>query len=53
VNYHVPNFGPDRDDVLVTQDNLASVEKKLGKKLNATFDPPKPPPRDYFVPNFG
>ena len=22
-------------------------------KLNATFDPPKPPPRDYFVPNFG
>ena len=22
-------------------------------KLNATLDPPKPPPRDYFVPNFG
>lgn len=53
VNYVVPNFGPDRDDVLVTQNNLASVEKNLGKKLSATFDPPKPPPRDYFVPNFG
>jgi|TARA_B110000285_G_scaffold223134_1_gene278251 hypothetical protein len=49
----VPNFGPDRDDVLVTQKNLAKVEKEMGAKLNATFDAPKPPPRDYYVPNFG
>jgi len=32
---------------------LALVEKNLKSKLNATFDAPKPPPRDYFVPNFG
>ena len=25
----------------------------MGKKINASFDEPKAPPRDYFVPNFG
>ena len=25
----------------------------MGKKINATFDKPKQPERNYFVPNFG
>ena len=25
----------------------------MGKKINASFDKPKDPPRNYFIPNFG
>ena len=52
INYKVPNFGVD-SDIKTTQKNIADSEKKLKSKFTASFDKPKPPPRDYFVPNLG
>merc|ERR1712032_844832 len=50
MNYGVPHFGEDHD-ITVTKKNVADAEKKLGHILD-TSDPPKDPPRNYFVPNF-
>jgi len=33
--------------------NLAAAEKYHGHVMEASFDPPKEPKRDYFVPHFG
>ena len=54
IDYFVPNFGPDHD-IAATQKNIASSEKRLKKKMNASFDANKNDvnPRGYFVPNFG
>lgn len=49
----MPNFGADKDEVLLTADSIANTESKMGKKFQATFSQPVAPPRDYFVPNFG
>ena len=53
VDYKVPNFGPKDVDVADTQANNLAAEKQLGHVMSASFATQKPPPRDYFVPNFG
>ena len=52
VNYSVPNFGKDHE-IVSTQDAISKTEELMGKKINASFDEPKAPPRGYVVPNFG
>jgi hypothetical protein len=53
VNYFVPNFGADNDDINTTKTNMAAAEASLGHVMQASFDPPATPPRNYFVPHFG
>jgi hypothetical protein len=53
VNYFVPNFGADNDDINTTKKNMAAAEASLGHVMQASFDPPATPPRNYFVPHFG
>jgi len=52
INYFVPNFGVDRE-IKWSNDNLAEAEKKVGKKMTASFKKPPSHPMDYKVPDFG
>jgi hypothetical protein len=56
VDYFVPNFGPDQDNVLTTNNSLRIAEGLVGRSWNYT--PPTKEqkaghPMNYFVPNFG
>jgi hypothetical protein len=52
MNYFVPNFGNDSDN-LDTNENLDWAEDNLDHKWNWAPSKVKPPPKDYFVPDFG
>ena len=55
MNYFVPNFGKDENDVLDTQSSWEIEENRLEHKWRPTpkSAQPKPHPTNYFVPNFG
>ena len=54
INYPVPNFGVDQD-IIDASSSLQNTEKRMNKKLHASFDMKKSPvnPRGYKVPDFG
>ena len=52
MNYYVPNFGNDSDN-LDTNEDLAWAEDNLDHKWVVDFSEKKLPPKDYFVPQFG
>lgn len=54
MNYAVPHFGRDHDDVGTSLADMEVAEGMLGHKwVGPPAKPPKGPPRDYFVPHFG
>lgn len=54
MDYFVPNFGPDQNDVQNTAMSLSDAETELGHKLYQDWKKPGPGhPKDYYVPNFG
>jgi hypothetical protein len=52
MNYYVPNFGNDSDN-MDTNEDLAWAEDNLDHKWVVDFKKKDPPPMNYYVPDFG